>query len=258
MKRKVFVLFVILAFVILSGLYAFASKKPDKTGNFNFNETTGLCNIPTARLQAYKTVKIYIRMAKLGKYPPDRKNGNKGDFTYASPLDSDFYIWNDGDRGARFSPFKRWEFNLMHAHSRKIVPVVAAKYLVFPETKYYPAVAVGAHNIFGYKEDAKYSKEVRDANSKIAPFICATKSFGDNKELEITIGYGGGRFRNHPFGGAELFFDKNHRFSGIFEYDGNIYNYGIKYRMPGGRWDFGFFMQDWQEPGITFNYTIPW
>lgn len=258
-KKNPLIYFSVISLILfLFSFPGFASTKEDRTGNFNFNETTGLVNIPNARILKYHTAKLYIRLAKLGKYPPDRKDSGNGDAFYASPFDSDFFIWNDGDRGLLISPFKNFELNLMHVHSRKLTPVVAAKILLLKEGKHNPAVAVGVHNIFSRKEDSCYSKEVRDANSEPAPFVVATKSFGKRNELDLTVGYGGGRFRNHFFAGAEYFFDRNRNFSGIFEHDGNIYNYGIKYRAFKKRWEFGFFMQDLQEPGVTFNYTIPW
>jgi len=255
-NAKIFTLISLILFVFICPAYA----KPDRTGNWNFNETTGLINIPSARIMKHKTAVIYIRMAKLGKRPPlkDKSQSSSPGPSTGKPWDSDWWIDNDGDRGLRISPIKNVELNFMNVHSYQLAPVVAGKVVVLEETKSLPAVTIGVQNVLSAKEDKAHSQEVQDANGKPAPFIAATKSIGSGDGfMDLTVGYGGGRFRNKIFYGGELFLDKKHYFSALGEYDGNVINYGVKYRLPGNRWDFGFFIEDKNQPGFTFSYTIP-
>ncbi|MCD4784212.1 MAG: YjbH domain-containing protein [Candidatus Eremiobacteraeota bacterium] len=255
--KLIIVFLIISAMLILSPLFAFA--RENRTGNWNFNETTGLINIPTARTIEARTIKLSIRMARMGKNPPLKKKDqspNPGSFT-GTPLDSDWWIDNNGDRVFLISPFKNFELSLMNMHSYTITPSVGVKWVAINEKKNWPALAIGANNMTGVEEDSNVkSKEVRDANSKVAPFIVASKTFFENKDLDLTVGIGGGRFRKRVFYGGEFFIDKRKIFSAVGEYDGNISSYGIKIRPYKSRWDFGAFMQDVDSPGVTINYKI--
>lgn len=251
-----------LTFILLiSSMPATAKDGEGRTGNWNFNETTGLVNMPTARTIPYRTMQVSIRMAKLGKNPPLKNRDqvkNPGPST-GKFWDSDWWIDNDGDRRLLISPVKNVEINVMNVHSYSIAPILAAKWVAVSETKKFPAIAIGVQNATGYKEDSNViSKEVRDANSKAAPFAVASKSFFENDILDLSVGFGGGRFRNRVFYGGELFLDRKHLFSAVGEYDGNVSAYGLKYRLPKGRWDFSFVIQDRKNPGVTFNYNMPW
>lgn len=256
--KKIIIFLLICIFFISYSSVTFA--KEDRTGNFNFSETTGLINMPTARTIKVKTGRIAIRMAKLGKYPPIKHKWQVPDPGPATgtPFDSDWWIWSDGDRQLLLCPFKNIEVSLMNIHSYQISPVISAKWVAFEEKKGFPSLAVGVNNIFKYKEDINYRWEVQNANSKITPFLVASKRLGKDEILDLSVGFGGGKFRNRIFCGGELFFDKKHLLSAVGEYDGNIYSYGLKYRLPGDRWDFSFVIQDKNQPGFTFAYTIPW
>jgi len=257
-KVKFIAIFVIIsAIFFLSPFFTYA--RENRTGNWNFNETTGLINIPTARTIEARTIKFSIRMARMGKNPPLKRRSQSPDpgaFT-GTPLDSDWWIDNNGDRTLLISPFKNFELSLMNLHSYTLTPSVGAKLVALNEKRNFPAVAIGAHNITGVKEDDNIkSREVRDANSEIAPFIVASKTFFKDKKLDLSVGFGGGRFRNRVFYGGEFFLDKRKIFSAVGEYDGNITSYGIKIRPYKSRWDFGAFMQDVDSPGVTINYKI--
>lgn len=246
----------ILCFIILTTNICAADTK---TGNWNFNETTGLVNMPTARTIEPCTVSLFIRIARLGKDAPLKKKSQTSDPGQHTGTiwDSDWWIDSNGDRGLLASPFKNIEFSLMNIHSYTLTPVVGAKWVFAEETDTMPALAAGAHNITSINENINVrNKEVRDANSKIAPFIVASKSFFEEDILDLSVGIGAGRFRNRVFYGGELFLDKNKVFSAVGEYDGNISSYGIKFCPYKSRWDFGIFMQDVDNPGFTVNYQI--
>lgn len=215
--------------------------------------------MPTARTIDLRTIKLYIRMAKLGKNPPLKKKSQSehpGSST-GTPWDSDWWIDNNGDRGLLISPFKNFELGLMNLHSYTLEPTVSAKWVAISESDRFPAIAVGANNLTSVEEDSNVkNKEVRDKNSEVAPFIVASKTFFPGKWLDLSVGFGGGRFRERVFYGGEAFLDKKKIWSAVGEYDGNISSYGIKIRPYKSRWDFGAFMQDVDSPGVTINYTI--
>ena len=245
-------------FFIIQACPPSAFARENKTGNWNFNETTGLINIPSARSIQARTIKFYIRMAKMGeKAPLKNSSGEHPGPSTGKPWDSDWWIDNNGDRGLLWSPYNNLELGLMNIHSYTLEPSVSAKWVCLNEKKYFPAVAIGVQNATGVEEDTNVNnKEVEDANSKAAPFIVASKSFFPDKNLDLTVGYGAGRFRNRVFYGGELFADKKKIWSVVGEFDGNIYSYGIKVRPHKSRWDFGAFMQDLDSPGITINYKL--
>ena len=253
-------MFIIISLALFLLVPPVAYAEDNRTGNWNFNETTGLINMPTARVQKYRTMKFSIRMAKLGKNPPlkhKHQSADPGPHT-GTIWDSDWWIDNDGDRRLLISPVKNVEINIMNVHSYSIAPVVGAKWVAVNETDRFPAIAIGCHNITGYDEDLNVpDPEVRHFNSKAAPFITASKTFF-NDHLDLSVGYGHGRFRKRVFYGGELFLDKNHYLSAVGEFDGNIPAYGLKYRLPGDRWDFSYVIQDSKNHGFTFGYTIPW
>jgi hypothetical protein len=247
----------VLLFFAFVATIAFA--KEDKTGNWNFNETTGLINMPTARTVDYRDIKLSIRLAKMGKKPPlkNRNDTNTPGSSTGSFLDSDWWIDNNGDRALLISPIRNMEFSFMNIHSYTLSPSIGAKWVCVKETDKFPAIAIGVQNATSAKEDSNVkSQEVIDANSKAAPFIVASKSLFEEKWLDLSVGYGDGRFRKRIFYGGEAFLDKRKTLSLVGEYDGNITSYGIKVKPFKSRWDFGAFMQDEDNVGLSINYTI--
>jgi hypothetical protein len=253
-----FVLSLILALLLLSAKISPAGEV-DKTGGFNYSETSGIINVPNARTIDYRTAVLSLRLTKMGKYPPIKHKWQdpKGGVLTGTPLDSDWWIYCDGDRRALISPFRNTEINLMHIRSQQVMPIIGVKYVPVQETDKFPAIAVGVHNIFGMKDNLARGG-IKEINKKPSPFISASKTFGSNDNLDLTVGYGGGRFRNRVFYGGELSLDKNHWLRAAGEYDGNVVSYGLKYRLPRTRWEFGAFLQDRDNLGVTFNYTMPW
>jgi hypothetical protein len=230
-----------------------------KTGGFNYSETSGIINVPNARTIDFRTAVLSLRLSSVGRHRPIKhkwQDPSGGIFT-GTPFDSDWWIYCDGDRRALISPIRNLEVNLMHIRSQQVLPVVGIKYAAIQETERYPAVAVGIHNIFGMEDNLARGK-IYDINKKPTPFVTASKRFGENDNFDLTVGYGGGRFRNRFFYGGELSLDRNHWLRAVGEYDGNIVSYGLKYRLPRTRWEFGAFLKDRDDLGITFNYTMPW
>lgn len=234
----------------------------DQAGSWNFCETTGLISIPTAKVEEGHHMTLYIRMAKLGQAPP--KKGRSGDpnegFAGGTPFDSDWWIDNDGDRGLIWGVFKNFELGAMNIHSYTLGPTIGIKYLLREDRGGFPAVAVGAHNIFRYHEDSEYfaANPELTINSETAPFIVATKSLGDPSVVDLTAGFGSGRFRKRLFYGGELHLGKT--FSAIGEYDGRFTSFGIKARFS--PWQIFVCFQDnmrkenWRNYGCGISYTF--
>jgi hypothetical protein len=257
--KKIIAAIIFIMFFAFAPAVAASTDDDDRTGNWNFNETTGLINIPNARTIEYRKAEFSIRLAKIAKHAPYKKKEDApgGGPATGSIFDSDWWFWNDGDRRVLFSPAPNFEINLMNIRSNKTTPIIGLKFVAIPETDHFPAIAAGIHNANMFEEDAGTS-ELRWINSKAAPFVVATKSFFKGGAVELTAGFGGGRFRRRVFYGGEVFMDARHRLSAMGEYDGNISSYGLKYRMPGSRWEFGAVLQDGRHPGATFSYKMPW
>ncbi|MCE1248852.1 MAG: hypothetical protein LWY06_19615 [Firmicutes bacterium] len=246
-------------FLLIAGLTVNAHAREDKTGNFNFNETTGLINMPTARTVDYRDIKLSVRMAKMGKKAPlkNKNQTNTPGPNSGSIFDSDWWIDNNGDRELVISPIRNIELSFMNIHSYTVSPVIGGKWVCVKESEKFPAIAIGIQNATAVKEDSNvHSQEVIDANSKVAPFIVASKSFFKDKWLDLSAGYGDGRFRKRIFYGGQAYMDKKKIWSLVGEFDGNIYSYGMKIKPYKSRWDFGAFVQNVENVGVTINYTI--
>ncbi len=97
---------------------------------------------------------------------------------------------------------------------------VNAQVLVLPEKGKMPAFAIGMQDI----------REKEDGNRSL--YGVATKAFPTKiGTVFATLGFGGGRFKEHFFAGASLCF--NDQFSFITEWDGYQWNNGVTWR-PGG------------------------
>ncbi len=84
-----------------------------------------------------------------------------------------------------------------------------------------PSVSIGIQDIFEKEPDGR------------SPYLVATKTYSVGKRTAYaTIGFGGGRFLDNPFGGLSI--PINDRLNTAVEHDGYQLNVGLAYR-PGGR-----------------------
>jgi hypothetical protein len=89
------------------------------------------------------------------------------------------------------------------------------------ETDTTPAIAVGEQDMLGKELDG------------VSPYLVVTKSLRiSNRPVHATLGYGGGRFVDGPFGGISM--PLGSRMNLALENDGYQFNAGLGWR-PGGR-----------------------
>lgn len=227
----------LLAVLCADALPSFAQPlDPNAASQFNWNQTTGLVNIPIAR--------SLPRGAFYGAFDFKAKH-------FQDLFGSEF-LAGGGDKGngsfhLMFSPIKNVEIGIMGLHdvnrdgnvntlSRflRVPPAqsfsTAIKWVVAEETQDMPSIAVGVENLtYPYpksngRDEAIPYKGIREKGF----YAVASKSFpvGDQL-LSLHLGAGAGRFNNRPFGGLEYTFDNGFAFLG--EYDGNQATYGMRY-----------------------------
>lgn len=206
--------------------------------DFKWNQTTGLINIPIARVVKAGTV--------FGAF---NFNGTSRKQDIFDIFSSEFIVDANGDQANGsfnfiFSPFDRFEVGIQGLHNairgegntnslKQILHFppaefwsVGAKYLVKEEGKKSPAIAVGVENLrYPVGEPGREPDGFRSPGW----YAVATKSYDLNPNLAINLhgGYGTGRFKDRPFAGAELAMANGLGFMG--EYDGKLFNYGLRY-----------------------------
>ena len=236
---------------------------PDAPNQFNWNQTTGLVNIPIAR--------ALRRGAMYGAFDFKSRNFKTlfGSEFLADPDDK-----GNGSFHFLFSPIKNVELAVMALHDANRGGNVntlnrlltfppgrdfstALKWVVNEESANFPAIAVGVENLTYPRPGASLGKEddVPDARVKQRGFYAvASKAFELGEQmLNVNLGVGTGRFRNRPFGGIEYGFQNG--LALLAEYDGFQGTYGVRYTgvqnlrmtaaMQGGQPTF--------QIGYTFN-----
>ena len=210
---------------------------PNAQPQFNWNQTTGLINIPIARSLPRGTF--------------------FGAFDFKSQAFKDLFssefLASPGDHGngsfhLMFSPIKNVEIAVMGLHDvnrggnvntlgrlLRIPPAqdfsTAIKWVVAEETQDMPSIAVGVENLtYPYPVSADGKQEaITNIHFREKGFYAVgSKSFpvGDQL-LSVHLGVGTGRFQNHPFGGLEYTFENGLALIG--EYDGWQGSYGLRY-----------------------------
>ncbi len=215
------------AFDTLAGLLLVAAAPAfgaGEVGDFNFNETTGLINIPVAKVAPGGSVQINIGTYATGGQP--------------SPvgLDIDEFFANDGSIRLVGGINDRVELSAMALHGGVFMNnrwLFGAKWLVLPDAPDHPAFAVGVQSL---NAGTTNSQPVPPHFLDPSVFGVVSHSFPLNDSgmaLDLHGGIGTGRLRNGFLGGE---FHVVPQFSLIGETDGTIRSAGLKF-SPNNRFD---------------------
>jgi hypothetical protein len=189
-----------------------------ETGDFDFNETTGLINIPVARVAPAGSVQLSIGAQNIG--------GTGSPF--GIDID-DKFVDTDGTVRAIGGLPGRVEVSVMGLHGGILTNntfLLGAKWLAVPDAPDHPAFDVGIQSI-GVGPDANNPHPT--SFDTPSAFGVVSHSFPLNDEgmaLDLHGGIGTGRLRD-GFAGAEFHF--NPVVSAIGEYDGTLGNFGLRF-----------------------------
>lgn len=238
-----------LALLTLGASPALAQNVPGN-GDYNWNETTGLVNIPVARTVPAGSAFLSLGLADIGRYPA---SGTRVGTFGGTLLDSDSFFSSDGSLHAVGSPLPGWELSVMTLHAGNVKPVFGTKVLLNREGDW-PAFAIGAHNLFSYDDNpSNPSNPEPDSFRRISPFVVASKQVGlGSPVMDLHAGIGSGRFQGRVFYGGELRFDNGLGLLG--EFDGTVTSYGVRYTGLDD-WRFTAAIQDgW--PAVQIGYQF--
>lgn len=211
---------------------------PNTDTQYNWNATTGLINIPIARVLRPGTFFSAF----------DFKSKRIQDLFGSEFLATSSNPAGGGDQGNgsfhfMFSPLQNVEVGLLGLHdaNREGNVNTLGRLLVFPpardfstavkvllkeESENFPSIAVGVENL----TDPNNGDAEPNANFfKRGFYAVASKSFpiNDSQMLSVHAGAGTGRFQNRPFGGLEYAFDNG--LAMLAEYDGWTSAFGLRY-----------------------------
>ena len=248
MKPRLFVLVLSLMLVIAP---AFGQKPVSRganpNGDYNFNETTGLINIPTARVLPAGGIFLGFSAADMGRLPKNNTD----------QLDEDAFIYSDDSLHLRGSFLPGWELSAMtlhHGFDRRNI-VFGTKIVLARESRDWPALAVGVQNALGHDDNRtdQFNPEPSQFG-RPAYFAVATKNlpWGRWGGLDLHLGWGTGRFEKRVFYGAEYGLARN--FSVAGEFDGVLPSFGIRFR-PSSRLRFTLMVQD-SHLGLQLGYQF--
>ncbi|MEW6277009.1 MAG: hypothetical protein AB1758_00200 [Candidatus Eremiobacterota bacterium] len=224
-------------------------------GDFNFNETTGLINIPVARVAPAGSVQLAIGIHDIG-------NGNA-----ASSLDIDeFGVGTDGNGRIIAGLPGRVEVSIMPLHGgyfRNNHYVFGVKWLAVPDAPDHPAFAVGVQSL---NSDAPESPAVPARKQNDPAHFDVPSFFGvvshslplndSGMALDLHAGLGTGRLRN-GFAGGE--FHLNPVVSVLGETDGTVQSAGLRFQ-PSRRFEIMTVAQfghpDYTRYGVQFAYRF--
>jgi hypothetical protein len=207
-------------------------------GNFNFNETTGLINIPIARVAKAGTFKLFAQPTAIGRV------------SVFGGLDDSLFA-NDGTQKTIIGLGKGMEMSLaMFTGVQKLDSfVLGFKWNAIEATEDTPGFSVGIQSI---------GAGVRPFNGA-SVFGVASHSFklnDDDMAIDLHAGIGTNRLRN-GFGGIEFHF--NDTWSLIGEHDGTIQSAGIRFK-PHERIDImpvlQFHSNNQVHAGFSLGYTF--
>lgn len=189
-----------------------------EVGDFNFNETTGLINIPVARVAPAGSVQLSLGAHAIG---------GKG-----TPLGldvDDLFFGNDGTVRLIAGLPGRVEVSVMGLHGgvfRNNRYIFGAKWLAVPDAPDHPAFAIGVQSLNTGPEPNNPHPTSFDTPSV---FGVVSHSFPLNDSgmaLDLHAGIGTGRLRN-GFAGGE--FHVTPEFSVVGETDGTIESAGFRF-----------------------------
>jgi hypothetical protein len=214
-------------------------------GNFNFNETTGLINIPIARVAKAGTFKFFVQPTAINRV---------GVFGGAD----DSLFANDGTQKTIIGLGKGMELSLaMFTGVQKLDSfVLGFKWNAIEATEDTPGFSVGVQSIgAGVRPFNPHPPHFNGASV----FGVASHSFklnDDDMAIDLHAGIGTNRLRN-GFGGIEFHF--NDTWSLIGEHDGTIQSAGIRFK-PHERIDImpvlQFHSNNQVHAGFSLGYTF--
>ncbi len=167
---------------------------PRATRMNTFHGPTGLLRVPTAFVAVQNNAQYGVAL---------RENERAASVTYG--------ITDYAEIGA----------TIVDQDGRSNKAIVSGKINVIPSNIGWFQLGLGAIDPFDVYDDSYYI--VASTGILGAPKGLEERSIG----LRLHLGYGTGIYREDPIGGAELFLDE--RFSAIAEYDGDDFNFGLRY-----------------------------
>ncbi len=198
MKLTWFVTCPVLAALALFSAAGLASAQdevtPRATRMNTFHGSTGLLRVPTAFVAMRNNAQYGVAL---------RENERAASVTYG--------MTDYAEVGA----------TLVDQDGRSNKAIVTGKINVIPSNIGWFQLGLGVIDPFDVYDDSYYIVASTDILG--APRRLEEKSIG----LRLHLGYGTGIYREDPIGGAELFLDE--RFSLIGEYDGDDFNFGLRY-----------------------------
>lgn len=192
-------------------------------GNFNFNETTGLINIPIARVAKAATIKFSAQMAAF-----NRAGNGAGGTTGRGINDIDDGLFSsDGSFRGIFGLGKGLEasYYVLNGSANPTDATYGFKWLAVEGTDEHPGFAVGVQSLnAGTRPSNPHPTHFNPASF----FGVMSHSFAlddDGKAIDLHAGIGTGRLRNGFFG---MEFHFNDQWSVMAEHDGTIQSVGLR------------------------------
>lgn len=189
-----------------------------EVGDFNFNETTGLINIPVARVAPAGSVQLSLGAHAIG---------GKGS-PFGIDVDDKFFD-NDGTVRLIAGLPGRVEVSIMGLHGgifKNNQYVFGAKWLAVPDAPDHPAFAVGIQSINNSPQPNNPHPASFDTPSAFGVVSHSIPLNDSGMALDLHAGLGTGRLRN-GFAGGELHFTP--QFSMVGEYDGTVESAGFRF-----------------------------
>lgn len=228
------------------GLLSSPALADGAVGDFNFNETTGLINIPVARVQPAGSIQVSLGASHLG-------SGSK---PFGIDIDE---IFGGNDGTARFIGGLpgNVELSAMAFHGGVFANnhwVFGAKWLAVPDAPDHPAFAIGVQSLNSGPSSSNPHPASFDDPSAFGVLSHSFKFNDDGLGLDLHAGIGTGRLRN-GFAGGEFHFTPN--FSLMGETDGTLESAGFRFTIN-NRFNFMTVAQFQNDVrfGFLLNYSF--
>ena len=222
----------LVAAALLAGPAAYAE---GDVGDFNFNETTGLINIPSARVAPTGSFQISPQMASIKRVSNGTKNNGFQGWDHA--IDDDSLFGSDSSFRGICGVARNLEISAMALQGNIRNIVYGAKWLAVEDAVDHPAFAIGVQSIGAFSRGNYPGPNTHPPNFDQACFFGVLGHYwslgDDGLGVEFHGGWGTGRL-NKGFVGSEFHF--NNQVSLIAEYDGTIESVGLRV-TPHPRWE---------------------
>ena len=211
-----------LACAVMAALTGSVSAKGE-VGDFNYNETTGIINIPAARVAPAGSFQWTEQIQALMR--------GQRDFSY-NPSDYDDFLYNDGDTKFLWGAGGGLEFSLMLLHAGTQAPVFGVKWEAVADAEDHPAFAIGAQSLDVRPQPVNPHPPQWDHGTFFGVLGHWFPLNEDGMGFELQAGIGTGRLA-HGFFGGQFHFSRELALAA--EYDGTIKSAAIKW-YPNDRW----------------------